>query len=112
MKMKQRVLNLKYISDKLYTEVPARAETDLKNTTNSVFRDVKLILHPEDVETISYLLDYCFDTVKLKNVNDSKIKQKRIKIWITIYKYIHKEINKIKSNKITEYYTVLKNKKI
>ena len=107
----QQILNLKYIDDKPYTVIPDWAEISLKNATNSAFKDVKFILHPEDVETIPHLLDFMFDACNLKNVNDHKIKQKRTKMWMPICKYVHKEINKMRSNKITAYYTVLKGNK-
>ena len=79
-KNQQQVLNLKYISDKPYTVIPDWAEISLKLTTNSAFKDVKFILHPEDVETIPHLLDFMFDACNLKHVNDHKIKQKRKKM--------------------------------
>ena len=110
-KKKKEVHKSKYIEDKPYKDdLPPAIEGRMKTSVNDIFKDVKFFHTSSSVDSTPSLMDYVFKSIGLDNVDDPAQKLARAKLWNVLCHKIWREINKLRSNKITTFYSLLKSK--
>ena len=91
-------------------DLPFAVEARVKTSVNDIFKDVKFFHNSSSVDSTPSLMDYVFKSIGLDNVDAPEQKLARAKLWNVLCHRIWREINKLKSNKITTFYSLLKSK--
>ena len=98
------------MDDKPYDVLPNWVEGRLKICVVDLFQDIKYFRDSKSVDRTPYLMDYIFKSLHLDDNDSISQKSMRSKLWVLLCKWIWKEINKMRSNKITCFYSIVKSK--
>jgi hypothetical protein len=108
-KGKKGKVDNKYINEMPFAIVPDWVVNKLKYALTKLFKNIKFITEKDQIAAIPGVMSYIFNCLNLKkNIPDQQLL--RCRLWHSIEFWIYTEVNKMRTNKQTAFYTVAKGK--